>query len=396
MKLLLVMVMTTFALTGVAGAQEAQGVDITIDTVQDLAVLVGDAGTPSLAARDGFLSPDGERVAWFVEFVQLCVHTFADESTVCSPLPADFDAVPADPRWSPDGRFISFNQDVIRFAIDADLYRFAVETREVVNLTPDDADSVLPQRGMSVAFTVDYSAVWHPLTGDLYFFSGERLRVGGELDFSTQLMRVPSGSDEPERLADLTAVLPNFPVYNFENHSELRGAQAFSPDGTRLAMIVRGAPPEDERNGIWVVDLDSPDAPQQITGLPFDGLIAGGLDWLADGERLLVQSKALTSPSASNLYVVEVASGQVTPVFDANAERVALLLPGTNRVLLLSDASGAAPQITLIDLDADPQESDSFSFGEGTFVNHEGRMSSVSADGSRALIGGYLVTLAAP
>jgi hypothetical protein len=170
----------------------------------------------------------------------------------------------------------------------------------------------------------DIMPVWNPATGDLYFW-----RVLPEIDESAQLYRIALPDGEPQLVADLTGVFPYLSIFN-PQFFYLDGAQAFSPDGETLAVVVRGNDREDFRNGIWLIDIES----GQTTPLTsFSRLTAGlqgwveevyptwqsyGLAWTGDGSSIATmmvdQVYALEVPIIP--YVINVDTAEATPLLD--------------------------------------------------------------------------------
>lgn len=280
-----------------------------------------------MAASTRVLSPDGTRLAGFGDG-QLCIFDVTSGLATCTPAPADLTAPPETLAWSPDGTRIAFSADVFREFAEGDIWVFDVAGRTFTNRTDDGVAQLTTD--IDPATRLDYAPTWDAATGALYFVRSVPVPLeGGQFGWSLELMRFAApDAVEPERVLDFTGVFPPFSLFRTLPLRFLNSPLAISPDGTRLALLVRPTDPDDVRGGVWLLDMNDVSSRVRLTrarlplGLPdwepSDTMFVTGLAWASDGSGLVV---ATTDPSdnraiAANVHFVDVSDGQITPLLD--------------------------------------------------------------------------------
>lgn len=315
--LIVLMALTIFPVV----AQE----DIRVETLTD----VTGVSTPT-ALRTAVISPDASMLAWS-RGVELCIYTFADEETNCTPYPemyrGDNPLV-----WSPDSKYLAFTENFFIQLREPDIWLFDLEAGMFFNRTDDGQirEIIRPPEGGRPRY-IDTMPTWHPITGDLYFFRSVEMELFGNDIRTTQLMRiaaedVPVWAVEPEEVANLTMQFDiPFSIYNPPDYT-LNGALAFSPDGTQLAMLVRPNQFDSPDWGLWLFELEMgrlrklASREELNAGLPEwvdEPIYTDGVAWT--GENLvvsLVDRSLNTGVSVSQVLYVDTATGEITPLMD--------------------------------------------------------------------------------
>ncbi len=251
-------------------------------------------------------------------------------------------AVPFDPRLSPDGSQVAFT--VKRAAVGKDAYRHSIW------LVPVDGST--PARQVTLGARTDRHARFSPDGRTLAFLSDRRLFVEEEpdrpadmkdRDDCVQVHLLPLDGGEARRLTDLPKGVSEF---------------AWSPDGTQLAVLTsslgatikedrrrrgRPEPPkpgetplsdyrfidklgyqhngagfiDDQETHLWLVDVATGEARQLVAGPSAEASPA----WSPDGTRIVFTANRRRDPDIdwrSSVFVVDVASGEVTTVAGGN------------------------------------------------------------------------------
>lgn len=174
----------------------------------------------------------------------------------------------ANPRWSPDGRWLSYA---------------ASENVRLYNLETGESRVVKSILGSSAAWSPDGKFV---LYRDVLIQNNQ---------FITQLFVYDLEAKTSTNIS---------PDPGFENI-----LAAWSPDGEWVAVVRRdlSVPRGDQ---IWLMRVDGSDA-RALTGAP--AVLHGSLDWSSDGRYLLYDVYQLDSfPLLSGLQIMDVNSGEVT------------------------------------------------------------------------------------
>ncbi len=171
--------------------------------------------------------------------------------------------------WSPDGTKIAMNEDTFNRAYESDIWVLDVATLAFLDMTNDGVFGGWLDEDPTT-FQLDYTPVWSPTTGDLYFFRSVRRDEA----WSTELWRLPKDSTQSEQVLDLGFEMQLFTVTN-------QAYAAMSPDGKFIAVAPWSHEPP-SYPGVWLIDL----AAKQMTPLVTSEDIQTAWPSWADEERL--------------------------------------------------------------------------------------------------------------
>lgn len=310
-----------FLLTAPVSAQTVGGWELV--GVQHLADFI--EGDHSF--RNATLSPDGSAIAWEGEDGEICVYTFADETTTCHARPDDgrfstgrYNLM----AWSPDSAQLGLYEDLFMRALESDLWIFELASGTITNRTDDGFYGGFFRAEPEDNVTLDLLPTWNPATGELYFFrSVERhALLTDDTYLTTELYRLPPEGDA-EQVYDMTSA--------FTEPLTIYRPAVFSPDGTKLAFL--SLPRDVMTNptaGVWVFDLETETLEQVATmddlrgGLPEwdeNPLVPESLAW-SGNEHLVVSSAGFPQYGTilfNNAYFISLADSTVTPLFDFSA-----------------------------------------------------------------------------
>lgn len=272
------------------------------------------------------LSPDGTQVAFSTRIEQagqrirsLCIYTIEDKGTTCTAFPEDTQVARTDRlAWSPDSRHLAMTEDFLSRLDEPDVWIFDLETQRFSNLTDDGVQGNLSEETGGL---IDYFPIWHPVTGDLYF---QRMQESDQGPVNS-LQRVRAGSLKVEQVAIL-------PEYFFEG--VVPAAPAISPEGTRIAVILKNPEADYVYGGLYIIDLESGTSEQVLglenlaTGTYVDldaeasaglwRLFPAALAWTGE-DTLLMGRSAFTyeiMPAALIYNHIDLVSGTATPIID--------------------------------------------------------------------------------
>lgn len=399
---------------------------LTLVNVQTLDDLLG--ASPRYAA----LSPDGNLLVYESRDGGrgLCVYRFDDENTTCTPYETastDENPVglgsPTELNWSPDSRFVALTENFLLNLRESDIWVYDVENGAYINQTEDNfTGNPLTNREDSEATPIDISPIWSP-EGSLYFsryVANNNLHTT-ELHTIPSVSSTPASADDSQPVADFSPNVPMpFVIYNL-TWTSLGGGAEVSPDGTRLALLMR---PTDLRNNqLWIVDLADGSITQRLTTeavmmdelpewIDDSGFIPEGLTWVNDSALVLSFINRIDTTLPWLAYHIDLETDGVTPVFDfadipsleeyhssdANhpMPRFATVTPDGEYLLyvnMTNSESGTA-------LEAVPVQGGErlilYRFGED-FEGVITTFNSIGADGTtmRALMGGYVFSFEA-
>ena len=274
------------------------------------------------------LSPDGTTITWQGD-KELCLQAL-NQAEDCTALPEKFEGRVAFFEWSPDGRFIIFQENALIYLVDADVWMFDVEEGAIVNLT-DDGDAEFGFSEIEIDLWLDTVMTWSP-DNQIYLLR-TAIEAGKSRDDRTyELLRIDPDTGDITLIQDLTGLFLQFPVY-YQPQYSLDGVMSVSPDATQLAISVSEFERDSSNNGIWLIDLVGDDDPQQIatpnhfmTAYNPDlyeeasNYIIEAIAWDAEGTGLFVYA---LSPrdlvQVSMVYHMDVDSGDVIPLVDLTA-----------------------------------------------------------------------------
>jgi dipeptidyl aminopeptidase/acylaminoacyl peptidase len=308
LRLLLLLSLSFFTI-GIVSAQDTAPT-WTLTSVETLSELLGDDYE---STEFVYLSPDGSALAWQARDSGLAVYTFADQESTYYPWPETFRRLGrySMPSWSPDAAYFAFNESVFDFALESDLWLLDRGTGEIINRTDDGLEG--GWFDFENPFSLDYMPIWNPATSDLYFFRSTRLDEGDK----TELYLLPVERDEPKLAADLTDDVLVLSIYR---------PGVISPDGTRMALISLGSDLNNDKNGLWLLDLKTGDIEQIATiddlrtGLPDwqgeeTGLFPEFISWAGD-DAVVVQSRdyQFATGISQMAHYVDLTTQAVTPI----------------------------------------------------------------------------------
>ncbi len=274
------------------------------------------------------LSPDGTTIVWEGND-ELCLQVI-NEVKECIALPERFEGRVAFFEWSPDGRYISFQENALIYFTDADIWVVDVEEQAIINLT-DDGDAEFGFNEIEIDIWLDTVMTWGP-DNQIYLLR-TAIEAGKSRDDRTfELLRIDPDSSEATLIQDLTGRFDQFPVY-YQQQFSLDGVMSVSPDASQLAISVLEFDPDSTNNGIWIVDLVGENDPQHIatpeqfmTGYSSeiyedsDRYAIESLAWDADGTGLYVFAlSAIETFPASMVYHMYLDSGDIIPLIDLTA-----------------------------------------------------------------------------
>ncbi len=284
------------------------------------------------------VSPDGSRLAWARQsgngkdkVREVCVFKFDNADKKCSQI-SGYTSYPYQLAWSPDSEYIAFTEDPVVLGDESDIWLYKVADGTIANSTDDGVSGsfrVAMDEGRP--FTLDYLPMWNKTDGNLYFW---RSLPSGMFTVTLQLFKMPATGGEPVFVRDLTETFSQQLLLFDYTLFYLNGVSAISPDGTKVAMVVRSAMDalNAPNNGLWVVDLTSPDAaPKQVAdmdafqlGMPpwaYVPAVPLGLAWAGDSKGVVVFCNSNDMQIPLNLvYYADVDKAQVTPITNFSLE----------------------------------------------------------------------------
>jgi hypothetical protein len=396
----------------------AQDSPLTVVSAEQVRNLLGEETTG--AALTGALSADGSSLAWYEDQQDLCIYTFADDEIACRLVLTQLEVLPVELNWSYDARYVAFTENLYANFWESDIWVFDVAESYLSNRTEDLVYAWEQWLFSDEPYMLDYGVTWHPRRDDLYFFRTDNTQEqAADLGQPLTLERIQPIEGDAETIMTLTDVWPQLSVSSTGSNPFLSGTTAISPDGARMAVLAHGSETDDDRNGVWLLDLVGEAEPQQLTSLFFGGgldgaeTIANALDWTSDGAGLVVaaqEDNLNLLELVTTFHYVDVATGAITLLVDlsdisaddlfetgangyANIVQSAIgatLIPDTTTLLLLGH-NRQTQTAALFALDV--ATGDRYVVHElETFNLKPTEQSTASRDG-KALIGGWLFIL---
>lgn len=302
-------------------------------TVTPLAEILGDAASEK-GLKTAVISHDGSRIAWYEIIdrdIHICLHLLGNMQSDCHFHESRVH--PGSLSWSADDHYLAFGNDFIITFQEPDIWVFDTLSGGLTDLTDDGIDANLLAPSTAAKPQMDMLPVWNPaVSRQLYFF---RTNLVTREQYSLSLCSLDVTTGETTVIYEFGAQFPLFSVYDFSEQHALDGRAVVSPDGTKLAFIVFGTPPEDPRSGVWLLDLAGETPPKQVFAFEFagSGLPAwnaearwglSGIGWLAGGEQLVVYAESTASQTAdtsgdnvgSNVFFVDVQTEEIASLAD--------------------------------------------------------------------------------
>lgn len=360
--------------------------------------------------RNNVLSPDGTMLAYY-NGEGICVADTASFTENCTPLADRFRSQPSLLQWSPDGRYVAFQENFVQMFIEPDIWLLHVDASVISNLT-DDGDADFEISGEFETQTwLDSVMTWGP-DNQIYVLR-TAFAVGAEREQGTyELVRVDPDTGVTTLLQDLTGYFEFVPVYYQQIYS-LDGVMSVSPGGSQMVIVVQEFGDNTRNNGLWLIDLQGNTEPKHIatpnqfrTGYNLDFYEGSGnriiesVAWNADGDGLFVFA---ISPQEifffSMAYHMRLSDGEILPMIDLSSYERADLLDDVQHLVPLSpaiapDYSGVIfmnlnqPQVVGVSFDGEwgdyqtLYEGDDLIFAEDTVI--------VAQDGTAMLNGNLL------
>jgi Tol biopolymer transport system component len=110
-----------------------------------------------LPFADAFLSPNGERIATYVDD-ELCVYTSDGEQESCAEDLPEID--PNSIQWDTGGTRLAFTENYFVYFHEPDIWTYDVDSEELTNLTDDGVDEVDLTEELPDAARTDTTPVW--------------------------------------------------------------------------------------------------------------------------------------------------------------------------------------------------------------------------------------------
>jgi hypothetical protein len=269
---------------------------------------VSDQQEIEVAGEPVSISPDGRWLAGAGENDDFCIWSIPDLEASCDG--EELRPQPESIAWAPDSSAVAFSQDAPRFLIDSDITVFDVESKQLNNLTdvPGEEHRAPLGSGGDEVFAADIMPVWTADSMTILFIRGEF----GTAQGSTAIMSLDVESGEVSQYF-LVNPLVWFSVYT---------PIFIEPDGSLLISV--GNPgPENQQNGLWRIApggsridrVFQPETEAWITGITISDVAADGTHALLTSPQAL----AFSDPAESPYALLDLTSGELTPLFDQDS-----------------------------------------------------------------------------
>jgi hypothetical protein len=290
-----------------------------------------------IVLRSAVISPDASMIAWNAR-TGLCLYQIDTAATSCINFPGSARLNALNLYWSPDSQIIALDEDPFRTLRDGDIWLFNVARRQYINRTDDHSNANLIGDEDKPEPLVDFVPTWDQSSDDLYFLRWRprqsnslglyRIRAdgGGFLGLNSGTNQILSDS-QPEQVMDLTRRVESIhiSIYNIQNFA-LNGSLTISPDGRRVAFLVRGTQLSAPTNGIYLADFLTDEFKLLIptnrlsgSGLPdwAGEMIGDGQAWAGDDLILTMTNAGFTQSSLNwASYRISTETGAFTPLLD--------------------------------------------------------------------------------
>jgi len=262
------------------------------------------------------LSPDGRWVAGRGPEQEFCLWEVATLDATCAGQ--DLAIRPESITWAPDSSAVAFSLEAARFFIDSDIYVFEVDTKELRNLTDDGLErpDLLGDEG-DEPFLIDDVPAWSPDSQSLIF---ARTRWDPEGRRGTAMVRIERAGGETDTLFSVDVNLPfavYFPIQWLE--------------GDRLLYTLLLPDNDDERNGLYLSDLDGSDDRLLVPG---DSASEVPGPWVTDvapdGASATLYSYlefGQFGAEAGVFHLVDIESGEITSIETGEEPETRIGLP---------------------------------------------------------------------
>jgi hypothetical protein len=281
-------------------------------------------GVEASDIRFPLLSPDGNTL-FYERDDSLCFFRFnTDTSSLpCYPYPETFGRLGrySAPVWSPDSKQVVFTESFFDMFRDSDIWQLDAATGDYTNLTDDgDVHFNISSDTPDPKLLIDYLPTFSP-KGELYFFRS-RLTDGINEVLGTRFSLELFKFTEAGEAVRVSSLRPQLPVLSVSQPA------AISPDGTQIAFIV--LPPDFRENtasGVWAQDLatghrdlvlrlsDVPQTSPEWLSSDYSALPTR-LSWTTNNELLISLETPLTQKLGTNTLTLDVMSKTVTPLED--------------------------------------------------------------------------------
>jgi len=289
------------------------------------------------------LSPDGQWVAGRGPEREFCLWEVATLDATCEGQ--DLAIRPESIAWAPDSSAVAFSLEAAKFLIDSDIYLFEVDAGELRNLTDDGVDEVdLFGDELEEPLLIDDVPAWSPDSQSLVFARSRWVTDGLR---GTTVVRIDRDGGETDTLFSVDLNLP-FAVYFPMQWLE----------GDRLLYTVLLPDNDDERNGLYISDLDGSDDRLLVPG---DSASEVPGPWVTDvapdGASATLYSALKFGQfggEAGVFHLVDLERGALTPIETGEEPEARIGLPPTlspdGQTLLFTVSTGGERLLAVQDI----------------------------------------------
>ncbi len=264
------------------------------------------AGAPRITA---YLAPDGEQFVYMTPG-ELCLYTIDGEEQECMTLPDEARQLDLESlSWSYDSRYVAYALNASLYFIDSDIWVYDTVENTLTNVTPDEVEGVDFDALQSGDAEVDLSPRWTE-DGRLWFL---RSNLGDTRTvFSMDL--------ESGELNEVYQYLPE--------RTGQYSMMDVSADGSLIVLM--GGNPGDEKS-VVIYDGET----ENVIPLP-EEFSARAMALSPDHQSLLIMDDYGLSQFENGLWVLDLASSELTPVDADRITQAAGWLPDQNGLVYLA------------------------------------------------------------